>query len=246
MRNNSKLGPIAVATLVLTFSVSAGAETPDARSLVEQMSAEIASLDAFAVEGDSYADARLDAGLIIEHSSQVSLRLRRDPGSIRITNRSAENTRDVYFDQGTVNVYSEANNLYAEAEIPEGVESMLEFAIGDLGLESPMLDLVAADVAKHLLTDAQELSYLETSLIRGKTYHHVVIRYPETDVQIWIAAEGPPLPGKLSISSKWEGGAPRFVGFFQWDTSPQFADGTFSFSPPTGAVRIDFADKLSH
>ena len=235
-----------IAAITVLVAAAAPAQEPDASALVESMSAEIAGLDGFIVTGDAYSDARLDAGLIIEHASQVTLRLRRDPGSIRITNRSAENTRDIYFDQGAVNVYSATDKLYAEAEIPQGVESMLEFAVDDLGLESPMLDLVAADVADHLLTDAREVSYLETSLIRDRVYHHVAIRYPETDVQIWIAAEGRPLPGKLSITSKWEGGAPRFVSFFEWDTSPQFADDVFTFSPPDGAVRIDFADRLPH
>ena len=233
------------AVLVLGITGARG-EDPDARALVESMSNAIENLAAFTVEGDAYTDARLDPGLIIEHSSHVTLRLRRDPGSIHITNRGAENTRDVYFDDGAVNVYSTADNFYAQAEIPQGVESMLEFAVDDLGIESPMLDLIAADVAKHLLTDAQDIQYLGLSLIRERVYHHVGIRYPETDVQVWIASEGRPLPGKLAISSKWEGGAPRFVGFFEWNTKPQFAADTFTFSPPDGAVRIDFADRLPH
>ena len=227
-------------------ALTAHAEELDATELVERMSAEIASLDAFLVRGDAYADARLDAGQIIEHSAQVTLQLRRKPSAIRISNRSAEDTKEIYFDDGAVNVYSTAENFYARAEIPEGVDSMLDFAIDDIGIESPMLDLIAADVADDLLTDRESISYLGTSLIRDKVYHHVGIRYPDTDVQVWIASEGRPLPGTLAISSKWEGGAPRFVAFFEWDTDPEFAQDTFTFDPPDGAVQIDFADKATH
>ena len=230
----------------LTSTSAALAEEPDATELVERMSAGIAGLDAFLVSGDAYADARLDAGQIIEHSSQVTLKLRRDPGAIRITNRSAEDTKEIYFDDGAVSVYSTAQNFYAQAEIPRGVDSMLEFVVDDIGIESPMLDLVAADVADHLLEGMQSISYLGTSLIRDAVYHHVGIRYPETDVQVWIASEGQPLPGKLAISSKWEGGAPRFVAFFAWDTDPEFARDTFTFTPPDGAVQIDFAERVTH
>ncbi len=225
---------------------TAYAEETDATELVQRMSAEIAGLDAFLVQGDAYADARLDAGQIIEHSSQVTLQLRREPGAIRISNRSAEDTKEIYFDDGAVNVYSTAENFYAHAEIPQGVDSMLEFAVDDIGIESPMLDLIAADVADHLLTDMESISYLGTSLVRDKVYHHVGIRYPETDVQVWIASEGRPLPGKLAISSKWEGGAPRFVAFLEWDTDPEFARDTFTFNPPAGAIQIDFADRVPH
>jgi len=224
----------------------AHAQEIDATDLVERMSAEIAGLDAFLVRGDAYADARLDAGQIIEHSSQVTLQLRREPSAIRISNRSSEDTKEIYFNDGVVNVYSTAENFYAQAEIPKGVDSMLKFALDDIGIESPMLDFVAADVANDLLTDVESISYLGTSLIRDKVYNHVGIRYPETDVQVWIASEGRPLPGKLAISSKWEGGAPRFVGFFEWDTDPEFAQDTFTFDPPDGAVQIDFADKITH
>ena len=235
-------------TLLALIAGASAAQTQeiDATELVERMSAEIASLDAFMVNGDAYADARLDAGQIIEHSSQVTLKLRREPSAIRISNRSADDTKEIYFDDGAVNVYSTAENFYAEAEIPQGVDSMLEFVVDDLGIESPMLDLIAADVADHLLEDMESISYLGASLIRDNIYHHVAIRYPETDVQVWIASEGRPLPGKLAISSKWEGGAPRFVAFFTWVTDPEFAQDTFTFVPPDGAVQIDFADKVTH
>ena len=65
-----------------------------------------------------------------------------------------------------------------------------------------------------------------------------------SDVQIWIASEGRPLPGKLVISSKWEGGSPRFVAFFKWDTDPAFEPDLFTFDPPDGAVRIEFLSDL--
>ncbi len=76
-----------------TFAAAVFAQEFDAKELLERMSAEIAGLTSFRVQGEAYTDARLAAGQIIEHSSQVTLRLRR-PGSIHITNRSAEPTED--------------------------------------------------------------------------------------------------------------------------------------------------------
>ena len=231
---------VIVAVLASIFAAGASAQDIDAKALLEQMSAEIAGLDSFIVYGDAYTDARLDAGQIIEHSSQVTLRLRREPGSIRITNRDAENTKEIYFDDGTLSVYSIDDNFYAQTDIPKGVESMLDFAVNEVGIDAPLLDFVSANVADGLLKDADEVRYLDTSLIRDEIYHHIGIRSPDVDVQIWIASEGRPLPGKLVISSKWEGGSPRFVAFFKWDTSPDFQRGLFKFDPPDDAVEIDF------
>jgi hypothetical protein len=213
-------------------AVSASAQEIDARELLEEMSAEIAGLQSFVVQGDAYADARLEAGQIIEHSSHVTLRLRREPGSVRVTNQRAEGTTEVYFDEGRLAVYTSDRNYYAQTEIPKGVDSMLEFTVDQDGVEVPLLDFISANIADDMLADADEVRYLEKSLIRDRIYHHIGIRTSETDVQIWVAAEGRPLPGKLVISSKWEGGAPRFVAFFEWDTAPEFASDLFKFSCP--------------
>ncbi len=231
---------VTVAIAVSAFSTSASAQEVDAKALLEQMSAEIAGLDSFIVHGDAYADARLDAGQIIEHSSQVTLRLRREPGSIRITNRNAEDTEEIFFDDGLLSVYSTNDNFYAQTDIPQGVESMLDFAVNEVGIEAPLLDFVSANIADDFLQDADEVRYLETSLIRDELYHHIGIRSQDVDVQIWIASEGRPLPGKLVISSKWEGGSPRFVAFFKWDTDPDFPRDLFRFDPPDGAVAVEF------
>lgn len=232
--------------LIIVAPLPGYAEEIDANELIQRMSAEIAGLDRFVVQGDAYADARLDAGQIIEHSSQVTLRLQRNPSGIRITNRDSENTREIIFDDGKLSVYSTNDNFYAQKDIPQGLSSMLDFAVNEVGIDSPMLDLVAADIAGHMLEGADEVHYLGTSLIRDEIFHHVGIRTREVDVQIWIATEGKPLPGKLAISSKWEGGAPRFVSFFEWDTEPEFSRNFFRFDPPDGAVAVDFLVDLNH
>ena len=226
--------------LASAFASNLSAQEVDAKELLEQMSAEIAGLDRFIVHGDAYADARLAAGQIIEHASQVTLRLRREPGSIRITNRNSEDTKEIYFDDGSLTVYSTNDTFYAQTEIPKGLESMLDFAVNEVGIEAPLLDFVSADIAGDLLQGATEVRYLDTSLIRDEIFHHIGIRSQDVDVQIWIASEGRPLPGKLAISSKWEGGSPRFVAFFKWDTDPVFARDLFRFDPPDGAVAVEF------
>ena len=46
------------------------------------------------------------------------------------------------------------------------------------------------------------------------------------------------------ITSKWEGGAPRFVAFFQWDTDPTFERDLFEFEAPDDAVDVEFLADL--
>jgi hypothetical protein len=218
---------------------NAYAQDDQATEILQAMSAEIASLDRFVVSGDGYVDAHLDAGQIIEQSMDATMRVSR-PGSMRITNSDAESTKEIYFGEGVLTVYSQTNNFYAQADLPAGIDAAANFAVNELGIDAPMLDFVFNDVGSHLVEDAQSVEYLGLSRFRDMTYHHIGVRTAETDLQLWIAAEGPPLPGKMSISEKWDGGAPRSVFFFSWDTKPDFGQETLRFEPPANAVKIEF------
>ncbi len=221
------------------FAASVSAQEPDARALLGRMSSEIAGFESFIIRGDAYTDARLAAGQVIEHASEVTLRVRR-PGMLRLTNRDSENTTNMFFSGGVLSVYNENGNFYAQTNIPEGIESALDFALNEVGIDAPLLDFVARDLSGHLLEGAEEVRHLGTSLIRGAVYDHIAIRAPEVDLQIWIASEGRPLPGKLAISSKWESGSPRFVVFLSWDTESVIPSQSFTFTPPEDATEIEF------
>ena len=223
---------------------AASAQEPDPRELLKQMGDAIASLDSYRISGDAYADARLDAGLIIEHASQATLSVRK-PDSVRITNKTSEDMKELFFGSGVLTVYTQSRNFYGQTEIPEGVESALDYATDEIGIDAPMIDFVTGKVAERLLVDATDVQYLDTSLIRGRIYEHVVIRTPEIDVQLWIAAEGLPLPGKMALSAKWDGGSPRTVVFMEWDTDPDIPNGSLKFEPPDGAIKIDFESRPS-
>ncbi len=215
------------------------AEDDQAIDVMRSMGAAIASLDKFVVSGDGYIDARMDAGQIIEHSMDVTMRMSR-PNAMRITNHNAESTQEIYFGDGVLTVYSQTHNFYAQTDAPEDVDAAASFAVNEIGIDAPMLDFVSSDVAGNFLTDAETVEYLGLSRFRDNTYHHIGIRMAEIDVQVWVAAEGMPLPGKMAISSKWDGGSPRSVFFFSWDTDPDFAGKAFKFEPPEGATKIEF------
>lgn len=232
-------GKVVLAAIMLfgSFSEVCTAEDTDPKDLIGQMSDAIAGLDKFRVDGDAYADWRLPAGLIVENASEITVRVRR-PGAIRLTRRSTEDTLEIYFSEKDFTVFTESTGFYAQTEIEPGIDSALHYAIDEFGIDAPFLDFLVSDVAANLLADAQQVQYLGTDLIRGQIFNHVVIRQSEIDVQLWIANEGQPLPGKLSISSKWEGGAPRFVLFMNWDLAPDIPDGKLVFTPPEGATEI--------
>jgi len=230
-----------IAAIVLSgvLTSSALAQEPDPRVLLDRMSAEVAGLEEFIISGDAYADARLPAGQIIEHASEVTMQVRK-PDAMRMTKLDSEGSKELYVGSGMLTFYSETEGFYARTAVPEGVEEAVDFAVDEVGIDAPLLDFVSSNLAERLQEDATQVEHVGTSLIRGNLYDHVTIRGAEVDIQVWIAAEGRPLPGKISMSSKWEGGSPRFVVFMDWNTDPEFPDTDFSFTPPKGATEIQF------
>lgn len=228
---------LTISSLVLTAPIAA--QEMDPVALLKEMSNEIENLESFVLEGDAYADARLREGQIIEHASHLTMRVSR-PDALRLTNRSAEDSKEIYFSDGVLTVSALPRNLYAQAEIPKDIATAVTFVMDELDIDAPLMDLLMANIAENLTTDSTNVRYLGTSLVREEIYHHIGLRGPETDVQVWIATQGPALPGKIALTSKWEGGSPRYVVFLDWDTSPDLPEGTFEYVPPKGAVEIPF------
>jgi hypothetical protein len=214
------------------------AEEVDPAELLQQMGDAVEGLDRFVITGDSYADARLGAGLIVEQASQITVRVIR-PGSLVLVNEAADGAKGIYFHDGVFTVITQPQNYYAQTEIPKGIDEAVEFAVEELEVDAPLLDLLMRNVADNLSKDT-DLRYLSPSLVRGKLYHHLALRGPEVDIQLWIAAEGPALPGKIVLTSKWAGGSPRFVAFLDWDIDPTVERTSLEFEPPEGAIKIDF------
>jgi hypothetical protein len=224
-------------SILSTVSSGVIAKEPDPVKLIKEMSKEISRLDSFILQSETYMDARLDAGQLIENSMQVTMRVVR-PGSFRISNKNLETTKEIYFEDHLMTIFDSSTGFYGQKEIPSEEKNPLIYAVENLGIDAPLLDILDANLTKELLKQADEVQYFGESLIRGSTYHQIGLRLAEVDMQLWIGTETP-LPGKLVISAKWEGGAPRTVSFIDWQINPAISKADLKFDAPKGAIKIE-------
>ena len=229
-------------TAVGGLTAPLSAEEVDPAELLQKMGDTIEGLDRFVIQGDSYSDARLPEGLIVEQASQITAKVLR-PGSMMLITEAADGGQGIHFHDGVFTIVTQPRNFYAQTEIPNELGAAVAFAMEELEIDAPLMDLMLKDVAGNLAKDA-DIRYLSPSLVRGKIYHHIALRGPEVDLQVWIAAEGPSLPGKLVLTAKWEAGSPRFVAFLDWDIDPVLERSSLEFKPPEGARKIDFAREV--
>ena len=249
MTTRSKLSLFVVVVIMGALSVTAQAAgvRQDAKAIevLTQMATYKKSLEQVALKGVTFTDARLGAGLMVSNSEEVHVSIDR-PGSMNISSYDGDTTRGIYFHDGLLTVYNSANKLYAQENIPKEIDAAMEFALEELGIEAPMMDLLYKDASTHLISSDEPIFYLtDKSRVAGTDCHHIAIRGSEVDVQLWVEEGDRPLPRKIMITSKWEGGTPRFIANLKWETKPQFEPGLFEFKAPEGARKIEFVTESS-
>jgi hypothetical protein len=228
-------------------TTQAGGVQQDAKAIevLKQMAAFKSSLEQVTIKGVSLTDARLGAGLIISNPQEVTVSFKR-PGSMRANSFDGETNKGIIFNDGLMTVYTSETGLYAQADIPNDIDAALEFALEELGVEAPLMDLIYKDASTHLLSSDETILYLtDKSRIMGVDCHQLAIRGAEVDVQLWVEEGDRPLVRKIVITNKWEGGSPRFIANLKWDTDPKFETDFFDFKAPEGATKIEFVRESS-
>lgn len=242
--------PIVVLTVLLGFSAviaQAAGVQQDAKAVevLKQMAAYKSSLNHVTITGVSFSDARLGGGLMVANSEEVTVSISR-PGSMRANSFDGTANTGLFFNDGLLTVYNSANRLYAQADIPKEIDAALQFALEELDVEAPLMDLIFQDASAHLLSSDETIMYLtDKSRVGGVDCHHLAIRGSEIDVQLWVEEGDRPVVRKIMMTSKWEGGSPRFVANLFWETEPKFEPGFFEFKAPEGAMKIEFVRESS-
>jgi hypothetical protein len=213
--------------------------------VLKKMSAFTESLDRVAITAVTFTDARLGAGLMISNSNEVHISIDR-PGSLQVDSFDGEVTKRLYFHNEKLTAFNTRDKYYAQASIPDEIDAALGYALEELDVEAPLMDLIYRDASTHLISSQQTIIYVTGKARVAETdCHHIVIRGEDVDLQLWVEQGERPLPRKIMITSKWEGGSPRFWANLRWDTNPEFKQNIFEFKAPTGATKIEFVNAIS-
>ena len=224
-----------------TFASAAeGQKDPEALDVLNRMAAYTASMDQLVIKGEVFADARLEAGLLVSNPSELTIKIDR-PGSLYLEKFDGLYTMKIYIHKGSLTIFNSENNFYARAKVPESIQDAMQFALEELDLETPLSELFFADSALALMMDQDTLLYLtDKSRIRGVDCHHIAVRGAEIDLQLWVEEGESPAPRKISMTMKWEGGSPRHTALMEWSGADGLDPKVFEFEAPEGAQEIKF------
>lgn len=214
----------------------------EAMDALTKMGNYLHKLKSFTVSSTLSMDEVLLTGqkILVTGTTEITARL---PDRLRGSAKVEELNRDVeYFYDGKIfTLFGNDTKYYATFNAPATVVELLDIAQERYDIEIPLRDLFYWGTEKARVDDIQSAFFIDTNRVDGTTCKHYAFRQADVDWQVWIEDGATPLPRRLVITSKLEDGQPQFISTMTWNTAPELNDSTFTFKPPEGAQKIDFA-----
>jgi hypothetical protein len=205
---------------------------------LKDMGTNLQTLKRFQVTNDMTGERVLQDGEKLQHSARAELDVDR-PTKIRVKMSSPRSQREIIFDGNTVTLYTPAQKYYSSAERHDTIAGLIKVLQDKYGVEMPLADLFLWG------TDAAPLDTMESAMNAGQDIigndlcDHYAFRQGNIDWQIWITADGKPLPRKIVITNRADEARPQSVSLLKWNLNPTFTDSVFKFAPPKGSTKIE-------
>jgi hypothetical protein len=241
-RRNGTAAAVALGVLLAVVAAPAmGAEKldPDVERILKSMTTYLTSAKAFSTKADVTLEVILRTGQKLQLCSSYSLLFKR-PSEFRITMKGKDTDAEFLFDGKTLTLYGRKPNAYVQRPVEGTTDDAIHAWESETGIAATGADLLLSGVYSILTRGVRSSDYFGTGWVNGVECHHLSLRKKNVDLQLWVRKGDRPLPMKYVITTKWMTGAPQFeLVLRDWDTSPEIKEGTFVFTAPEGARKLD-------
>lgn len=210
--------------------------TPDVAAAMREVSTTLASAKALTVNMTILREGMLgDQTILLGGTSAIAIRR---PDRLASLVGSDVGSFSLWYDGSKVTVYNPTQNVYGTTPLQGNIDTVLAWVESRLDIEIPIRPLLLADPYAQLVNTGTTGVYVGPTFVRGVAADHYAMRSPGVDWEIWVSAQGPKVPRRVSVVDKTVPNQARvIVEFDNWNLSPRLADAHFTFSPPRGAVQ---------
>ena len=136
-------------------------------------------------------------------------------------------------------LYTPAQKYYSTVEFSDSISKLVDALEQRYNVQLPLQDLFLWGTADAPLDKLESAMNAGQDFIDDDLCDHYAFRQGKIDWQIWITANGKPLPRKLVITNRADEARPQSVSMIDWNLNPTFKDTVFKFTPPKGAKKIE-------
>jgi len=237
LRTSIRMGATAVSIAVLSSLSTPSARADDPAKLLKAMSDYLAGQKSLSAKFDSDIEVVTPELQKIQFTSSGEMKMNR-PDKLRIRRTGGYADVELVYDGKTVSLYGNNAKSYVQADLPGGIDQMIDALQSRSGAGLPGADLLLSNSYDQLMANVIEGRHIGQGVVDGVECEHLAFRGPETDWQIWIEPGEKPVPRKWVITSKTITGAPQYtLKIRDWKTDAN-ADGDFAFKAPADATKV--------
>ncbi|ACD20969.1 DUF2092 domain-containing protein [Paraburkholderia phytofirmans] len=225
-------------TLPASAVAATAAVDPAAVSALRDMGAHLQALQRFTVSTELTGERVLEDGQKLQHTATAVLDVDR-PNRVRVVMRSARGTREIFYDGKTVWLYTPAQKYYSSVPFDSNLAELVDHLRARFAVEIPLADLFVWGTPDAPADQFESAMYAGQDYVGTDVCNHYAFRENDVDWQIWIKADGNPLPRKLVITRRDDDARPQSTSIIDWVTSPTFRTSVFVFRPPVGARQVE-------
>jgi len=233
------------ASLVLVFSLLAASAmaaegiNPDADEILQGMSKFLAGTKAFSVSADISNELVTKDGQKLQMLSTAAVVMAR-PSRLHLARQGKFADAEAFYDGKKLTLYGKTFNAYLQKDVAGGIDDALNVLEKVIGIAMPAGDLLIASPYSALASGVTSSGYYGVEYVAGIPSHHLAFRTALVDWQLWVKADGDPLPMKYVITTRDVAGAPQYsVQFSKWNLKPAIAASRFTFVAPKGAQKLE-------
>jgi hypothetical protein len=202
------------------------------------------TLKRFRVTTELTGELVLKNGEKLQHTARADMDVVR-PTKLRVRMSSSQSRREIIYDGKRVTLYTPAQKYYSTVEFSDTIGALIDKLEERYGVDFPMADFFTWG------TPAASFDKIESAMNAGQDFigkdlcDHYAFRQGKLDWQIWITTGAKPLPRKIVITNRADEARPQSVSLYTWNLAPTFEDSIFSFTPPSGAKKIEIVPRKS-
>jgi hypothetical protein len=234
---------LSAALLAAAFAAPAAAQDTDPKAMLKAMSDYVGGQKDIAFKYDSTLQVVTTDFQKLAFISSGTTRISR-PDRLRVTRTGGFSDIEFVYDGKTVTLAGKNKNVYAVAPVEaKSIDDLIGRLHDDYNIEAPGADLLLANIYDELVGPVTDAKDLGVGVIDGKGCEHLAFRTSTVDWEIWIAADGPPIPCRYVVTSKLSAQAPQYtLEINSWQDGAAVVADDFTFKNASGASKIAVTD----
>lgn len=212
---------------------------PQADAIFKKMSDYLAGNQTMSFRAFAVTETMLENGQKVEFARNTDVQVAR-PNRLAATIAGDQEDLRFIYDGANVSIYNLRDKIYGQIPVPDTIDAALETLAVKHNMVIALADIVQSNPYNTLKPMLRSGEYLGSGFVFDIKCYHLAFRQENVDWQIWIDQGENPVPRKLVITYKENPARLQYVAFFtKWDAAPVFPAGTFTFTPPADAKKVE-------